>query len=77
MTRILGNDLTWWTGVAGGVFMLLLLVTALVKQYNWRIFMPLQIALTPYHHWFGWLAAGFLAIHSLLAILQFSFNVTF
>lgn len=77
MTRILGNDLTWWTGVAGGAFLLLLLLTALVKQYNWRIFMPFQITLTPYHHWFGWLAVGFLAIHALLAILQFNFNVTF
>ncbi len=77
MTTILGNDLTWWTGVIGGVFFLLLALTALVKQFNIRGFIHLQIPLTPYHYWFGWLSVGFLAIHMLLAFLQFNFGVTF
>ena len=77
MTLILGNDLTWWTGILGGVFALLLLITAIVKQYNWKIFMKWQIPFTPLHHWFGWIAVGFLSIHFLLAILEFNFHVYF
>jgi hypothetical protein len=77
MTLFFGNDLTWWTGILGGVFFFLLIITALVKQYNWKIFMRWQIPLTPLHHWFGWIALGFLAIHVLLAILQFNFHVYF
>ncbi len=77
MTTILGNDLVWWTGILGGFFSLLLLVTAIVKQYNWKIFLRWQIPLTPLHHWFGWIAVGFLAIHFLLAIFQFNFHVYF
>jgi hypothetical protein len=77
MTTFLGNDLAWWTGMAGGFFFLLLGITAIVKQYNWKIFMRWQIPLTPLHHWFGWLATGFLSIHVLLAVLQFNFHVYF
>lgn len=76
-TIILGNDLVWWTGMLGGFFFLVLIITALVKQYNWKIFMRLQISLTPLHHWAGWLALGSLSIHVLLAVLQFNFHVFF
>lgn len=76
-TTFLGNDLVWWTGIIGGVLFLLLIITALVKQYNYNIFMKWQIPLTPLHHWFGWLAFGTLFIHFLLAILQFNFHVFF
>ncbi len=76
-TTFLGNDLVWWTGVIGGVFFLLLVITAVIKQFNWKIFMKYQVKLTPHHHWFAWLAFGILTIHSLLAILQFNFNVYF
>jgi hypothetical protein len=47
MTLILGNDLVWWTGVLGGFFFLLLIVTALVKQFNWKIFMRSDSAYSP------------------------------
>ena len=57
-TLIFGNDLVWWTGVIGGIFFLLLIITALVKQYNYNIFMKWQIPLTPLHHWFGWITLG-------------------
>ncbi len=77
MTILFGNDLVWWTGMAGGLFSFLLLGTAIVKQYNWNIFMRWQIPLTPLHHWFGWLAVGFLSIHVLLAVFQFNFHVSF
>ena len=77
MTTILGFSITWWTGVLGGAFCVLLLLTAVIKQYNWKMFMRWQIPMTPLHHWFGWIAAGFLAIHALLAILQSSFHVYF
>ena len=77
MTIIFGNDLTWWTGMIGGGFAFLLLLTSVVKQYNWKIFMRWQIPLTPLHHWFGWIAFGCLALHVLLAVLQFNFDVFF
>jgi hypothetical protein len=77
MTLILGNDLVWWAGVIGGFFFLLLITTALVKQFNWKIFMKWQVPLTPLHHWFGWLTLGFLSIHFLMALLQFNFHVFF
>ena len=77
MTHILGNDLVWWTGMLSGLFFLLLLVTALVKQYNWKIFMRWQVPLTPLHHWFGWIAVGCIVIHVILAVLAFNFNVYF
>ncbi len=77
MTLILGNDLVWWTGMISGLFFGLLMITVVVKQYNWKIFMKYQVPLTPLHHWFGWIACGGLAIHVLLAILQFNFHVYF
>lgn len=77
MIRIFGQDLTWWTGMLGGLFMVLLIITSIVKQFNWKVFMPYQIKLTVWHHWFGWLMFGFLAIHMLLAIFQFNFGVVF
>ncbi len=77
MIRFLGQDITWWTGTLGGAFLLLLIGTSLVKQFNWKIFMRWQIKLTVWHHWFGWLTFGFLAIHMLLAYLQFNFGVVF
>lgn len=77
MTLIFGNDLVWWTGMIAGVFFGLLIVTAIVKQYNWKMFMKYQIPLTPLHHWFGWIATGLLAIHVLLAVFQFNFHVSF
>ena len=77
MTTILGNDVVWWTGMLGGLFSVLLLFTAVVKQFNWKIFMRWQVPLTGYHHWFGWLAVGFLCIHALLAVFQFNFHVLF
>lgn len=61
----------------GGVFLVLLIVTSIVKQFNWKIWMRYQIKLTVWHHWLGWLTAGLLAIHALLAILQFNFGVVF
>ena len=76
-TLIFGNDLVWWTGVIGGIFFLLLIITALVKQYNYNIFMKWQIPLTPLHHWFGWITLGFLTTHFILAIFQFNFHVFF
>lgn len=76
-TLIFGNDLVWWTGIIGGAFFFLLIITAFVKQYNWKPFMRWQIKLSPLHHWFGWLCLGILSIHALLAILQFNFSVFF
>ncbi len=77
MTTFLGNDITWWTGMIGGFFFLVLVGTALIKQYNWKPFMRWQIRSTRLHHWMGWVALGFLAIHVLLAVFQFNFNVYF
>ena len=77
MTIILGNDLVWWTGILSGVFFFLLMITVVVKQYNWKMFMKWQIPFTPLHHWFGWLACGMLMIHFILAIFQFNFHVSF
>jgi len=77
VTFILGNDLVWWTGMLSGLFFFLLIITTLVKQYNWKPFMKWQIPLTPLHHWFGWLSLGFIMIHVLLAVLQFNFHVYF
>lgn len=34
----LGNDMVWWTGIVGGVFFLLLIITALIKQCNYPYF---------------------------------------
>ncbi|MBI3634089.1 MAG: hypothetical protein HY228_00540 [Candidatus Yonathbacteria bacterium] len=76
-TTFLSNDLVWWTGMIGGFFFLSLCITALIKQFNYRAFMKWQIPFTPLHHWFGWLALGFLFIHVLLAVFQFNFNVFF
>ena len=76
-TTFLGNDLVWWTGILGGVFFVLLVITAAVKQYNFNIFMKWQVRLTSLHHWFGWLSVGFLLLHFLLAIFQFNFHVFF
>ncbi len=77
MTTFLGNSLTWWTGILGGVFFLLLIITTIVKQFNWKWFMRWQVVVTPLHHWFGWLAFGLLALHSLLAVLSSNFHVFF
>jgi len=77
MTTFLGQDLVWWTGMLGGFFSVLLVVSALVKQYNSKFFIKWQIPLTPIHHWCGWLAVGFLTIHFLLAVFVFNFHVTF
>ena len=76
-TTFLGNDLVWWTGILGGVFFVLLVITAAVKQYNFNIFMKWQVRLTSLHHWFGWLTVGFLLLHFLLAIFQFNLHVFF
>jgi len=76
-TIILGNDLAWWVGILGGICFLVLIFTAFVKQYNWKIFMKWQVPLTPVHHWSGWLTLGFLFVHFLLTILQFNFHVFF
>lgn len=77
ITIILDHGLVWWTGMIGGFFFLLLATTALVKQYNYNIFMRLQVPLTSLHHWFGWLSVGFLFIHFLLALFSSVFNVFF
>lgn len=77
MTTFFGNGLVWWTGILGGVFFFLLMITAIIKQFNWKWFMRWQIGSTPLHHWFGWICLGFLALHSLLAILQSNFHVSF
>lgn len=77
MTLILGNDLVWWSGMISGIFFVLIVITAIVKQFNWKVFMRWQIPFTPLHHWFGWIATGSLAIHVLLAVLQFNFHVSF
>ncbi|MFA5997690.1 MAG: hypothetical protein WC791_04385 [Candidatus Paceibacterota bacterium] len=77
MTIIWSHGLVWWTGMIGGFIFLLLIFTAWVKQYNFNIFMRLQIPLTPFHHWFGWLAFGFLLIHFILALFSSVFYVFF
>jgi hypothetical protein len=77
MTIFLGHGLVWWTGMLGGFFFLLLIITALVKQFNYNIFMGWQIPLTPLHHWFGWLAFGLLFVHFLLALFSSVFMVFF
>lgn len=77
LTIIFGHGLVWWTGMIGGFFFLLLGITALVKQYNYNIFIRWQIPFTPLHHWFGWLSVGFLFIHFLLALFSSVFGVFF
>ncbi|MBI5798573.1 MAG: hypothetical protein HZB10_01410 [Candidatus Yonathbacteria bacterium] len=77
MTILAGHGLVWWTGIVGGFFFLLLIISALVKQYNYNIFMKLQIPLTPLHHWFGWLCLGILGIHFILALFSSVFYVFF
>lgn len=61
----------WW------VLFLLLIITALTKQYNYNIFTKFQIPLTPFHHWFGWLCFGILLVHFLLALFSSVFFVFF
>lgn len=77
ITTLLGHGLVWWTGMVGGALFLLLVGTAWVKQYNYNLFTRLQIPLTPYHHWFGWLAFGVLLVHFLLALFSSVFGVFF
>ena len=77
MTRILGNDLVWWTGILAGSVFVLLLCTAAIKQYNFKWFMRWQVKATPLHHWLGWILMGLISVHVLLAILAFNFNVFF
>lgn len=77
MTIIWGHGLVWWTGMIGGFFFLLLVGTGWIKQYNYNLFMRLQIPLTPLHHWFGWLGFGFLLIHFILALFSSVFYVFF
>jgi len=71
----LGNDIVWWTGILSGFFFLLLLCTAIIKQFNVKGWIKYQIPSTKLHHWFGWLCAGFLLIHFILAILAFNFGI--
>ncbi|OIP66556.1 MAG: hypothetical protein COV32_00560 [Candidatus Yonathbacteria bacterium CG10_big_fil_rev_8_21_14_0_10_43_136] len=77
MTIFMGHGLVWWTGMVGGFFFLLLIITALTKQYNYNIFTKFQIPLTPFHHWFGWLCFGILLVHFLLALFSSVFFVFF
>ena len=72
-----GHGLVWWTGMAGGVFFLLLIITALTKQYNYNLFTKFQVPFTSYHHWFGWLCFGILLVHFLLALFSSVFFVFF
>lgn len=72
-----GHGLVWWTGMVGGFFFLLLIITALTKQYNYNVFTKVQVPLTPYHHWFGWLCFGILLVHFLLALFSSVFFVFF
>ncbi len=77
MTILAGHGLVWWTGMVGGGFFLLLIITAWVKQYNYNVFMKFQIPLTPLHHWFGWLSLGILGIHFIFALFSSVFYVFF
>ena len=77
MTTYLGHGLVWWTGMTGGFFFLLLIITALIKQYNYNLFMRMQIPLTPLHHWFGWLCFGILLIHFIFSLFSSVFSVFF
>lgn len=77
MTIFMGHGLVWWTGMVGGFFFLLLIITALTKQYNYNIFTKVQVPLTPFHHWFGWLCFGIFLVHFLLALFSSVFFVFF
>lgn len=77
MTTYLGFGLVWWTGMIGGFLFLMLILTGLIKQYNYNLFIRWQIPLTPLHHWFGWLGFGFLFIHFLLALFSSVWAVFF
>jgi len=77
MTTFFGFGLVWWTGIIGGFIFLLLVGTAWIKQYNYNLFMKFQVAFTPFHHWFGWLAFGMLLVHFILALFSSVFYVYF
>ena len=77
MTTFLHHGLVWWTGMVGGFFFLILIITALTKQYNYNLFQHFQVPFTPLHHWFGWLCFGTLLVHFLLALFSSVFFVFF
>ncbi|MBI5401083.1 MAG: hypothetical protein HZB12_03135 [Candidatus Yonathbacteria bacterium] len=77
MTTFFQHGLVWWTGMVGGFFFLLLIITAWIKQYNYNLFMKFQIPFTSYHHWFGWLAFGIILLHFILALFSSVFFVFF
>ena len=74
---IFGQDIVYWTGMIGGCAFMVVIVSALIKQYNASIWIKYQIPMTKLHHIFGWSSVALLIIHTILAILQFNFHIFF
>ncbi len=72
---IFGQDLVYWTGMIGGVLFLILIISAIIKKFNLKIWKNHQIMATKYHHWLGWITLAILLIHTILAIIQFNFHI--
>lgn len=72
---IFGQDMVYWTGILSGIILLLLIASAIIKQFNKREFIKHRPFATKYHHILGWTLLVLIVIHFILAVLEFNFHI--